>query len=209
MSSTNRGANRREKDNYPTPSWCSEVLLPEIVWGHIPRILEPAVGDGAILNVITNAVPCQYHGIDIRETFEWGHGQDFLKYGDDSISPPDQRWDFIVTNPPFSFAKEFVEKARQIANCVIMLLPMGFYGAEERHVWWEANRPTANFVLSRRPMFGKNKDGKWGTDSETYNWVIWDTTGRQKTGTHFLNPTDEQYKRSVADFKQKYGGEPA
>lgn len=196
MSSTNRGKKRTEKDAYPTPSWCTEVLLPEIVWGENPWILEPCVGDGAILDVIRPVAGV----VEVCEIAE-PYNIDFLTY------QPKRRMDFVVTNPPFSLAQEFIERSLELANCVIMLLPLGFHGSEGRHEWWTRHEPTAQFTLSRRPSFGLNKDGKWGTDSETYAWLCWDSTGRQKRGIYHLNPTDEQYKRSVTEFRKRYGTE--
>ena len=193
MSATNRGLQRNEKDAYPTPSWCTEVLMPQIAWGEQPRILEPCVGDGAILDVIRPVT----ESIEVCEIAD-PYCIDFLTY------QPSQRIDFIVTNPPFSMAQEFIEHALDLANCVIMLLPLGFYGSKERHEWWTQYEPSAQFVLSRRPSFSRNKDGKWGTDSESYAWVCWDSTGRQKRGFYHLNPTDEQYERSVKDFRKRY-----
>lgn len=192
MSATNRGKKRHERDMYETPSWCVEVLIPEIVWGFEPDILEPAAGNGAIVEVLQRDVyPNIYRG-DITT------GQDFL---DDQSTG---RYDFIVTNPPYSLAQSFVDKALHIANCVIMLPPFGLYGSLERHDWWIQHEPTAQFTLSRRPMFAKNKDGKWGTDSETYAWLVWDATGRQKRGFYHLCPTEEQYRRSVTEHKARY-----
>lgn len=199
MSSTNRGAKRKERDFYETPSWCTEILIPEIVWGDAPSIWEPAAGCGAILDVISRNIPCQYLGTDIEPRN--GHIQkDFLET---DVRAPRRKWDFIITNPPFSLAQPFIDKATQIANCTIMLLPLNFMGSAERHEWWKAHTPTGKGILSRRPGFAKNKDGKWGTDSDTYAWFIWDKTGRQRTGDFFLNPTDDQYKRSVAEHRAR------
>lgn len=200
MSSTNRGAKRKEKDAYPTPSWCTELICNEIAWSECGYFLEPCVGDGAISSVVS-----AHLGGRNRMFFDWceiSQGRDFLTWDFGG-----RRFDFILTNPPFSIAQEFIERSLSISNCVIMLLPLGFYGSEGRHEWWTQHEPTAQFILSKRPMFSKNKDGKWGTDSETYAWLVWDSTGRQKRGIFHLCPTEEQYTRSVKEFKLRYGGE--
>lgn len=199
MSSTHRGAKRKERDMYPTPSWCTEMIVEQIVWGVHPFILEPCSGDGAIVDVIVEKLPSfEITQLDIVH----GDDNDFLKFDFKT-----QKFDFVITNPPFSLAQEFIDKALKVANCVIMLLPYGFHGSEGRYEWWTQHEPTAQHTLSKRPMFAKNKDGKWGTDSETYGWLVWDSTGRQKRGFFHLCPTEEQYKRSVAEFKLRYGTE--
>lgn len=194
MSSTNRGAKRADKDSYATPSWCTELIMDQLVIPEGSSVLEPCVGTDAIWDVLER----YFHAADM-DWCEIQKGVDFLNglHGN-------QRYDFLITNPPFSLAQEFIEKSLQIANCVVMLLPLGFYGSESRHEWWSQHEPTAQFVLSKRPMFGKNKDGRWGSDSETYAWLLWDATGRQKRGFYHLRPTEEQYKQSVAEFKSRY-----
>ena len=201
MSATNRGAKRVDKDVYNTPSWATELIVREIAWGDSAIVLEPCAGQGAIAEVLVRCNVGAVETADIDASAPFGNGEDFL------TTEYDVKYDFILTNPPFSLAQEFIEKSLRIANCVIMLLPLGFYGAESRHEWWAAHEPTAQFVLSKRPMFGKNKDGKWGSDSETYAWLVWDSTGRQKRGFYHLCPTPEQHKRSVAEFRRRFGGD--
>lgn len=193
MSATNRGAKRVDKDAYNTPSWCTELIMDELVVLPNSSVLEPCMGAGEIWNVL------KWHFDEgMMDWCEVKAGKDFL---DCTVVG---RIDFIITNPPFSLAQEFIEKSLQMANCVVMLLPLGFYGAESRHEWWTQHEPTAQFILSKRPMFGRNKEGKWGTDSETYAWIVWDSTGRQKRGFYHLCPTPEQHKRSVAEFRRRF-----
>jgi hypothetical protein len=153
-----------------------EVLVPEIVWCENPLVLEPCAGDGAIVDVLNHMVCGHILASDINLDCRYGNGEDFI------TSPDHQRYDFIVTNPPFSLAKEFIDRALEVANCVIMLLPQSFFGSQSRKEWWKSHPPTAQFILSKRPSFTGN--GK--TDSEVYSWVVWDTTGRQKVGWHWL-----------------------
>lgn len=172
MSSTNRGAKRREKDAYPTPSWCIESLIPEIVFLTGTRILKPCCGNGVIWRALEH-VPW----VDSIDWCEIDKGRDFLEWKFEN-----ERFDFIITNPPFSLAKEFIDKSLALANCVIMLLPQSFFGSLSRKEFWRQHPPTAQFILSKRPSF--TGDGK--TDSEVYSWVVWDSTGRQKKGWYWL-----------------------
>jgi hypothetical protein len=173
VSATNRGAERRPYDDYSTPAWCTEAIMREIVWGHNPLILEPCAGDGSIVHVLEpwlfRKTSPSIVAIDIR------YGQDFL------AMDLDRRFDFVITNPPYSLAQEFVTKALEVANCTIMLLRLGFLAGQHRREWWRKHPPTALFVLSKRPSF----TGR-GTDATDYAWFVWDSTGRQKRGLYWL-----------------------
>jgi len=174
MSATNRGAQREPNDKYPTPAWCTELLVPEVVWGDNPTILEPCIGDGSIADVLRPHVA----SIDWCEI---DHGRDFFTHEFHR-----RRFDFVVTNPPYSIdrqdtARMFVDRSFELANCVIMLLRLNFLGSQKRHEWWQSHRPTAKLILSDRPSF----KGK-GNDSCEYAWFVWDSTGRQQTGDHWL-----------------------
>lgn len=171
MSATNRGAKRRERDQYPTPTWCTDVLMNEIVIPPNSSVIEPCMGTGAIWDVLK-----WYFDESLMDWCEIDKGKDFL------TTHVISQFDFCITNPPFTYSQEFVDRALDIANCVIMLLPQSFFGSGKRKEWWQKHPPTAQFILSRRPSF--TGDGK--TDSEVYSWVVWDSTGRQKRGWYWI-----------------------
>jgi hypothetical protein len=175
MSATGRATKRHPYDAYSTPKWCTEAIAKQIVWGKDATILEPCAGEGAIADVLCR-YPHQSVGcMDINPDCRMGNGVDFLTYEDDEIV------DFIITNPPFALAQEFVEKALTLANCTIMLLRLNFLASKTRKEFWEKHPPTAIHVLTKRPSF----TGK-GTDATDYAWFVWDSTGRQKVGVHWL-----------------------
>ncbi|GMA64734.1 DNA methyltransferase [Alicyclobacillus fastidiosus] len=172
MSATNRANHKRNaNDSYPTPSWCTEAIVREIVWTSDSRVLEPCCGDGAISRVIEHV-----QWVSHIEWCEIQMGRDFLEY--DFFG---ERFDFVITNPPFSLAQEFVEKSLTLANCVIMLLRLNFLASGKRKEFWEKHPPTAIHVLTKRPSFTGN-----GTDATDYAWFVWDTTGRQKHGMFWI-----------------------
>jgi hypothetical protein len=83
----------REKDDfYATPDWAIDALLDREKFDG--EIWEPACGDGAILKLL----PEHAIGKDIQHNF---------------LNETD-KYDNIITNPPFSIAYEFIKKAKQI-----------------------------------------------------------------------------------------------
>ena len=178
MSQRDSGYARKERDLYETPRWVTEALRP-----HLPDlggIWEPACGSGKMLSVL-EIWGSYVLGSDIHT------GADFLFC---PSLPEGSKWDAIITNPPYSLAQEFVERAKlwraSERSLIVMLLRVNFLGSQKRGAWLRANTPSV-YVSPRRPSFGTNKDGKRGTDATEYAWFIW---GPDKPTIGILN-TDE------------------
>jgi len=172
VSATGRSLTKRhEYDAYSTPTWCAEAICRDLVFPHKSWILEPCSGENAIVNVVERFTGEQMLALDIQR------GEDFLEQ-DMSVYG---RFDMVITNPPFSLAQEFIEKSLTLANCVVMLLRLNFLASKSRKEFWQKHPPTAIHVLTKRPSF----TGK-GTDATDYAWFVWDATGRQKVGWHWL-----------------------
>lgn len=67
-----------------------------------------------------------------------------------------KKYDIIIGNPPFSLAKEFVEKSLDLLNengVLIFLLRTAFLESKKRFEFWQSNPVTGLYVLSKRPSF--------------------------------------------------------
>lgn len=114
---------------YRTPAWVTEHLLAHVAFGGM--IWEPAAGEGDMaaalrrkgLQVITS---------DTRDTGTDFDGLDFLSAAAAKVAEIGRRSGVrgIVTNPPFSRAQEFIERAlmlmEPVAGKVAMLLGHDF-----------------------------------------------------------------------------------
>ena len=96
MSSTN--GNVIDKEVYPTPSDAVAALMAVLNINPTDRFLEPCKGDGAIYD----AVPLPTAQ---KEWAEIRLGRDYLatNWG--------EKFDLIITNPPFSLTEQFIEKS--------------------------------------------------------------------------------------------------
>lgn len=161
MSATNRGFTiRNASDFYPTPE---SAFLPLIPYIPFTPVWEPACGDRRLIQwMVTNSIPA--NGDDLN------NGYDFLQDNEPKAC--------IVTNPPFSLALEFVQHALKLSPHVFMLLRLNFLASRSRQSFWQANEPSALFVLSKRPSF----TGK-GTDATDYAWFYW---GNRHSGIFHL-----------------------
>lgn len=146
---------RKSNDFYPTPksailSIKNKLNLPIGNW------LEPAYGDGAIVSCFPNM---NWTTIDIN-----GKAQITSSYLD---WKPDKHYDVIITNPPFSLAQEFVEKALIEGTHVVMLLKLSFLESQKREALHFLNPPSV-FALTHRL---KDENGK--SDNAAYGWFYW------------------------------------
>lgn len=162
MSATNRGANRKSNDFYPTPKNTVESIFPYINWKNVKYFLEPCLGDKAIYDLVINKLGEESSGF-LADWCELSKGRNYFDYR------PIKQNDLILTNPPFSLALEFLEKSLTESSCVVYLLRLNFLGSQKRKEFWQKNPPTHLFVLSKRPSF----TGK-GTDATEYAWFCWD-----------------------------------
>jgi len=176
------GKRLNDTDFYATPPWCYENL--EIDWTQFSSAHEPCRGDGRIEYFLEEEVgiPCTYS--EIME------GRDFFDHT--------EKTDLILTNPPFSMAREFIDHSLSISNTCIMLLRINYLGSIGRHAWWKENTPTALHVLSKRPSF----TGK-GTDATDYAWYVWDNTGRLGKGVFFVPPASKEQNALANELAQE------
>jgi len=104
--------------------------------------------------------------------YKFEEGQDFLI--------KKETFDFIITNPPFSLAYEFIQKAKQIAtHKFAFLLPLSYLHGKTRfdEIWSDRNFLLSHiYVFVRYPMLGNKLriDGKYKTGMMVYAWYVWD-----------------------------------
>ena len=174
MSSTTNPKRLAIDDFVNTPEATTHALLNQI--GHYDRILEPAAGEGAIIQAIRtwSDLKPNIDGIEISPEHAsvcQDAGLEVLTgdYFEQQISPG--KYDLIITNPPFSIAMEFVQHSLWLAGrkgTVAMLLRLGWLASLKRRDFHRAY-PADVYVLSKRPSF--SGDGK--TDSADYCWLAW------------------------------------
>lgn len=174
---------RRPLDDYPTPEWVIRAIAPFVAGS---TVLDPCCGAGAILDVFRER-GAQVHGIELspeRAAEARAKGYDVAEA--DALAHDWPAADLIITNPPFSRAQEFAEKAiRSVkpGGTVAFLLRLPFLEGKKRLGFHRANASSI-YVLTSRPSFTNN--GK--TDACAYAWFLW---GAKHSRTlHFLDAVD-------------------
>lgn len=156
--SCNNTGKRHKSDFYQTPYCLTWLLLGKE--DLVGSVLEPACGDGAIVRVLPRCDECYDMDVDfLKETRSFGT---------------------VITNPPFSLAKEFILKAKEVAtNKIILLLPLSYLYGKDRYdvIYRDRDFPLKKvYVFTRYPMLEDvvREDGKHKTGMMVYAWFVWD-----------------------------------
>ncbi|MFH1184504.1 MAG: hypothetical protein V1755_05635 [Chloroflexota bacterium] len=158
----------RESDFWPTPAPATLALLAVCPPPERSMIGEPAGGSGAIVRVLVG-MGRTVSASDLRPEC----GPDCIDAGAihfeqrDWIADPHNRWESIITNPPFSVAQEFTRACIAAEPCYLaLLLRLNVLGSNPWAPLWLEHPPTGIYPLRHRPSF--SGDGK--TDACNYAW---------------------------------------
>lgn len=174
LGSSNHSEGEREaNDYYATDPHALELFLEAIKRDNFKlckRIWECACGQGHLSKILIDK------GYIVKSTdlIDRGYGEggiDFLKqregwHGD------------ILTNPPYKYAEDFVEKALKLleqGNHCVMFLKVQFLEGQSRRELFEHCPPKYVYVHSKRANCAKNGNfEKYGSSAICYCWYIWE-----------------------------------
>jgi hypothetical protein len=184
LAARNYAQNERERhDYYATEPKALELLLE--LEQFAPKVWECACGEGHLSEVLKT------HGYDVKSSDLINRGYenteviDFLK-----TDEPNTR--DIITNPPYKFAKEFVEHALDISMGgikVAMFLKIQFLEGKARRALFEKYPPKVIYVSSSRLRCAMNGDFEKYAKSNAvcYAWFIWEKGYKGETVIKHFN----------------------
>ena len=171
IGASNHSVNDRDADDYyATDPKALEALLQFEVFHD--NVWEPACGGGHLSRVLEDCGHCVRNS-DIVDRM--GGGVEILDFIEGDIDI----WDGdIVTNPPYSFAQEFVEKslATITDGCkVAMFLKLTFLEGKKRKEMFAKYPPKRVYVFSHRVTCAKGGDfASTKSSAVAYAWFIWE-----------------------------------
>lgn len=141
------------------------------------KILECACGEGHLSEVLFE------NGYDVKniDLVDRGYNKNFTQ-GDFLKMEIDFEGD-ILTNPPYKYAKEFIEKSMEILkehNKCIMFLKLQFLEGKSRKLLYEKYPPKYVYVFSARQRCAMNGKFEKYTNKGTthgavaYAWFVWE-----------------------------------
>ncbi len=138
-----------------------------------PTVLEPAAGGGHMVNALRD------HGYTVIASDivdRSGGGYAIVNFFE-RVAPCAVD---IITNPPYKYAKEFVEHALDIVDYgrkVAMFLKLTFLESKSRRALFKKYPPKRVWVFSERVQCAKNGDFEKyknsGATAVAYAWYIW------------------------------------
>ena len=174
-------------DDFPTPPWATRGLIEHILGDKrvlsSQSCLEPACGEGHMAKVLK-----EYFGeVRVADAFRYGYGpvQDFLTYPYEANAV-----DWVITNPPFRLAEEFVQRALVVArHGVAILARTVFLESAGRYQGIFRHTPPSKFAqfVERVPMVKGRLDEKAST-ATGYAWLVWEKNSTEPPKLMWVPP---------------------
>lgn len=176
---------RQEHDYYATDPIAMEMLLDKETFNK--NVWECAVGEGHLANVL------KQHGYNVRSSdlidrgYENTEVMDFLNN--------DETWDGdIITNPPYKYAQQFLEKAYHKlcathTQRIALFLKLTFLESKGRHEMFQKYPPKKIYVFSERIECAKNGEFK-NSSAVAYAWFIWEVGFTGKPQIEWLSKSE-------------------
>lgn len=178
----NTAYKRNASDFYPTPPEATQALLNFLRLPEGTTVWEPACGEGHMVEVMEQN-RLEVIGTDIQT------GTDFLK----AEAPDGVEW--IITNPPFSLAEEFIRKSAEHRLPFAMLLKSQYWHAAKRVALFSTITPAYVLPLTWRPDFLFKTRGK-GSPLMDVIWCVWIPAVKETKFLPLQKPTNNMFVTS-------------
>lgn len=131
-------------------------------------ILEPCCGSGAISAILKRELDNHVRSQDLHDHGYGTSGIDFLSFEGFQFGN-------VITNPPYRYAQEFVERSLDMAdNKVAMLLKIQFLeGARRRGMFERTPLKTVHVFSKRLKIYKEGMESKSST-MMCFAWFVWD-----------------------------------
>lgn len=184
-------------DNFPTPPWATRALIEHIIERGNKKFLsnmsclEPACGAGHMAKTLA-----EYFGeVSAADVHDYGYGkvEDFLK---NSHGP--NEFDWVITNPPFKYAEEFIEKSLRISSRgVAMLVRTVFIESVGRYERIFSQNPPQKFAqFSERVPMVKGRLDKKASTATGYAWIVWEKNISSESRLFWVPPCRRELERN-------------
>ena len=167
-----RAEARDSRDDFPTPPWATRALLKHVLEDFGPfttqSVMEPACGEGYMARPLCE----NFREVLASDIYQYGYGsvRDYLAapYEANSV-------DWVITNPPFRLAEEFVLRSLIVARKGVAILARTvFIESVGRYRNLFVQNPPCRFAqfAERVPMV-RGRIDRTASTATGYAWLIW------------------------------------
>jgi len=184
-------------DDFPTPPWATRALCSKVLDTDSLSSLtcwEPACNRGHMVKPLREYFRRVYasdiHDYGYRDMEAEG---DFLWGGD---FPPEKP-DWIITNPPFRLAAQFIERGRRIAGVGVAVIVRSAFleGVGRYKELFSKNPPTIIAQFTERVVMVKGRLEPKGSTATSYSWLVW-VNGNSQTRFVWVPPCRKELERA-------------
>lgn len=167
-----RSEPKDSRDDFPTPPWATRALIEHVLDKSKLRnleCLEPACGVGHMSKVLKE----YFARVHSADAFSYGYApiRDFLTFPYETNAV-----DWVITNPPFKLAEEFVLRALRVARTGVAILARTvFLESIGRYEGIFRESPPSKFAqfVERVPMV-KGRLDQTASTATGYAWLVWE-----------------------------------
>lgn len=172
------------EDDFPTPPWAVRALMEHTLSHFNTRdssALEPAAGRGYMARTLKE----YFYKVYAFDKYDYGFciERDFLTY--EGL----KKWDWIITNPPFNKAEEFVHKALPLANVGVAIFARTSFleGVRRYNKIFSTTPPNIVAQFSERVPIVRGRVDPKATSATSYAWFVW-VNGAHDTKLRWIPP---------------------
>lgn len=203
----------RALNYFPTPPWATRALCEflEAERGSLKGLVcwEPACGEGHMVRALEE----YFADVVATDVHRYGDHHDLFDFTLSAMVGPEkgqEQPDFIVTNPPFTLAYEFIEAAAVTSRVgFAMLVRSAFLEGGDRHQRLYSRFPP-DYVLqfSERVVMLENRliragavdpfaeePGRKATTATSYVWLVWMKGSLGDTRMRWIGPCRARLER--------------
>lgn len=185
-------------DDFPSPAWSARALVEYLIPGPLKHryiCWEPACNRGYMLRGLVDYFP----NCTASDVFDYGLENavvhDFLQpFLPQRIEEFGVAW--IITNPPFRLAQQFILRALDVASLgVAMLVRTQFLeGVQRYHRLFADHPPTKIGVFAERVPMVKGRCDRSASTATSYCWLVW-VKGCQREPLTWIPPCRKYLER--------------
>lgn len=162
-------------DYYPTPPWATRALMHHVLWDAVGPIKmvnqtawDPCAGGGHMVETLKEFCG-EVFGSDINDYGAEFEIKDFL-----SCSMPGDRYNWVITNPPFKWSARIAERALSHTRNVALLCRLQWLASVKRYAeLFEFDPPSIVAPFAERVHMMPGEVVRNSGSTVDYAWFVW------------------------------------